>query len=131
MRRAMVVGIGLLVVLAGCGEPETVDIVTAAAETSAATDCGTEVLDQGARLSDRGAACFLDAVTAGDPATLEVTYPTTEGDPITQVFRNLESGGIQVQTDSTKDRLGSGEVETQVCTGPSRSSFALTFEECH
>ncbi|GLY32443.1 hypothetical protein [Kineosporia sp. NBRC 101731] len=131
MWRWTVVGIGLLVALGGCGEPETVEVVTAAAETSAMTDCGTEVLDQSARISDQGADCFLGAVTAGDPATLEVTYPTVEGDPITQVFRNLGSGEIQVETDSTKDRFGSGEVETQVCTGPSRSSFALTFDECH
>jgi hypothetical protein len=94
------------------------------------TDCGASVLEQGEQLGDQAADCFLNALTANKPARLEVSFPTTEGDPITQTYQHLEAGRVQVVTDATQDRLGSGKIETQVCTGPSRSSFAFTFEHC-
>lgn len=128
MRLRIVVGIGLLAALAGCGAEETVEVVSPAAP--AVTDCGVFVLHQGEQISASAADCFIEATAAGDPATLEVTFPTTEGDPIVQTYRHTGDAKVQVVTDATQDNFGSGKIETQVCTDPARSSFALTFAAC-
>ncbi|GAB3248754.1 hypothetical protein [Kineosporia babensis] len=130
MRLGIVAVIGLVVALAGCGQEDAIEVRTSGATPAATQDCGESVLQQGERISEQAADCFLDAVDAHSPASLEVSFPTTEGDLIQQTYESLETGKVEVTTDTTQDRYGSGEVQTQVCSGPVRSSFAFTFTTC-
>lgn len=135
MRLGVVVGIGLIFALAGCGAEETVEVVAPAAPSSTATaiDCGAAVLGQGEQISDSLADCFLKGVAADDPVSLEVSFPTTEGDPIVQTYRHLGAGRVQVVTDSTRTVSVPGRSGPRSAPGrsarPSRSLFR-TVSDC-
>ena len=130
MRRTTALPLGLVLLLAACGADNTVEVVTAEASHQAAIDCGAHEIAQNERLNTPAATCLLDAVEADEPAILEITYLTTEGDPIEQVYRHLGAGKVQVVTDTTEDRFGPNETRTEECTGLVRSSFAFTFSTC-
>ncbi|GLY15711.1 hypothetical protein Kisp01_27260 [Kineosporia sp. NBRC 101677] len=130
MRRTTALGLGLVLLLAGCGADNTVEVVTAEASQQAATDCGDHEIGQNERLNTPAATCLLDAVKADEQAILKITFLTTEGDPIKQVYRHLGAGEVQVVTDTTEDKFGPNEVRTETCTGLVRSSFAFTFSAC-
>jgi hypothetical protein len=98
--------------------------------TTAGTDCGTHVLQQGERLPDTAIACFLDAVAAGRPARLAETRPTVEGDPIHMLYTADATGAVQVTKDSREDSFGSRGVTRQTCTGPFADHGHIGFAEC-
>jgi hypothetical protein len=74
--------------------------------------CGEYTLGQGETLPDEAVDCMADAGTDG--ATLTVTAPTTEGDPIVTVYTAKPDGSIEVYTDMTEDRFGGG-ISVQIC----------------
>jgi hypothetical protein len=74
--------------------------------------CGEYTLGQGETLADEAVDCMADAGTDG--ATLTVTAPTTEGDPIVTVYTAKPDGSIEVYTDMTEDRFGGG-ISVQIC----------------
>ncbi|GAB6903491.1 hypothetical protein [Kineosporia succinea] len=125
MRLRAFLGIGLIVVLSACGGRGDVQVVEAASASSPGTDCGSFTLAAGERISDRAADCFLGAVTAGDAARLEVTFPTVEGDEIVQTYRHEQAGEVVVTT----GRDGEAQ-QTQSCTDPVRASVSFTFGAC-
>jgi hypothetical protein len=47
-------------------------------------------------------------LAAGRGAELSVTYPTVEGDPITDYYRVTPEGHFEVYSDGTEDRYGDG-----------------------
>jgi hypothetical protein len=49
--------------------------------------------------------CLLAAVAAGRPAQLIRTHATIEGDPITEYYRVLGPGRVEVFIDSTPDQF--------------------------
>ncbi|HET6531411.1 MAG TPA: DUF4362 domain-containing protein [Actinoplanes sp.] len=118
----------LLVALSGCaasGEP-----AGPAPSASAAVDCGTFVLKQGERLRTTALECLIDAVEAGRPARLAVTYPTIEGDPIHETYESGANGQVRVTRDTRQDAFGSQEVITQLCTGIAVDHGGPTFRTC-
>lgn len=74
--------------------------------------CGEYTLGQGETIPDEAVDCMADAGTDG--ATLTVTAPTTEGDPIVTVYTAKPDGSIEVYTDMTEDRFGGG-ISVQIC----------------
>lgn len=85
-------------------------------------ECGSLDVDQGERwrAADPEAwGCFADALAAGEPAELAVTYPTIEGDPIRTWFR-LTGDGMEVYTDPTADSYGADGWSFQECDPPER-----------
>ena len=67
--------------------------------------CGEYTLDQGESIPQDAVDCMSDP---GDGATLKVTAPTVEGDPIVTTYTAYRNGTIQVTIDATKDRYGGG-----------------------
>jgi hypothetical protein len=54
-----------------------------------------------------GRDCFLLAYREQRPAEFTRTQLTTEGDPITSIYRIIGRGRVEVFIDSTQDRFGS------------------------
>jgi hypothetical protein len=77
--------------------------------------CGEEVLEQGQAGDVEMRTCLLEAYRDGRPAELISTFPTIEGDPITQYIRVHENGVVEIFVDATRDRFGSGAWERMVC----------------
>ncbi|GEL93458.1 hypothetical protein [Cellulomonas composti] len=78
--------------------------------------CGEIVLGQGEQVPATAWAC-LDAAT-GTGATLVVTFPTTEGDPIVTTYRvGPDVDGLEITTDATQDRFGGPDagISTETC----------------
>jgi hypothetical protein len=59
--------------------------------------------------------CLLDALAAGRPAELIRTFATIEGDPITEYYRVLGAGRVEVFVDSTQDSFGSRKWTHLLC----------------
>jgi hypothetical protein len=59
--------------------------------------------------------CLLDAVAAGRPAQLIRTYATIEGDPITEYYRVLGPGRVELFIDSTPGQFGAQKWIHMVC----------------
>lgn len=76
-----------------------------------AESCGEYTLGQGESLSQEAVDCMTDAAPG---ATLIVTAPTVEGDPIVTTYTVLADGGYEVYADMTKDSYGGG-TSTMVC----------------
>ncbi|GIJ79108.1 hypothetical protein SAMN05443287_101557 [Micromonospora phaseoli] len=100
--------------------------------TAAGTrDCGTLTLRQGQELPPDALQCVIEATETRQPAQLVVTLPTIEGDPITTSYSVTADGQVEVTTDARADRLGSGNVERQTCTGPTiQDGLRLSFATC-
>ena len=133
------VGSALLVACTGTKSfpengPETFAGLTdhrTAVTTDTGIDCGTYLRDQGENLPEAAATCLISAVTAEKPVRLRESYPTVEGDPILVTYTSKGTGGeIDVSTDYTKDRFGSGTVGHDTCTGPTYEQEQLRFENC-
>jgi hypothetical protein len=75
------------------------------------TVCGEYTLDQGESISQEAVDCMAEG---GPGATLTVTTPTVEGDPIVTTYTGLAGGGYEVHADMSKDRWGGG-TSTMVC----------------
>ncbi|GAA1987562.1 hypothetical protein [Microbacterium pumilum] len=95
----------LLLALAGCatGTPAALDLPPS---------CGEYTLGQGESIPDEAVDCMAAAGEAG--ATLTVTSPTTEGDPILTVYTAMPDGSVEVYADMTEDRFGGG-ISVQIC----------------
>ncbi|MEU8818930.1 DUF4362 domain-containing protein [Actinoplanes sp. NPDC048796] len=92
-------------------------------------DCGTFRLED-RQLPQEAGLCLLGAARQGQIARLEVTAPTTEGDPITTVYATRPDGGVEVVEDNRRDSRGSREVTREVCTGPAIGEYGLQFSQC-
>jgi len=68
--------------------------------------CGTErATTPHGPWNEAARACFVDAYRAQRPAEFVSTSLTTEGDPITSIYRVLPAGQIEIFIDSTQDRF--------------------------
>ncbi len=99
---AAVIALLIAVTLAGCasaapGAPPAPEQPTA---------CGEYELDQGESIPQEAVDCMAEAGENG--ATLTVTTPTVEGDPIVTTYTALPDGGMEVYADMTEDRYGGG-----------------------
>jgi hypothetical protein len=93
-------------------------------------NCGKYVLSQGETEPADAYRCFIEAVGAGHPAQLEVTRPTTEGDPIPVSYAGHASGEVERITDSRQDAFGTRTMTREVCSGPAVLRGLLTFAHC-
>ncbi|MGY1730926.1 hypothetical protein ACI798_05345 [Geodermatophilus sp. SYSU D01045] len=67
--------------------------------------CPAQDLGQGERVAADALACL-----AAGEAELEVTRPTTEGDPVTSWYRARPGlPGLEVFVDGSRDRFGTGD----------------------
>ena len=117
--------------LAGCGGDE--ETAPEPDETRrGARQCGAyENLNEPVTDAQREAnRCILDALEAGEPATLVVTRATVEGDPIVTHVTVHASDQVELVVDDTKDRFGSGKVETLFCTGLRERGDFLEGTDC-
>ncbi|WP_433824835.1 DUF4362 domain-containing protein [Actinoplanes sp. CA-015351] len=89
---------------------------SASSFSAAAGDCGSFDLHQGEEVPGDAVTCLLDAFTAKRVATLKVTSPTTEGDPIPVTYATRADGRIDVTTDSRQDNFGTQIIERVTCS---------------
>ena len=76
---------------------------------TALPSCGSErATTQLGPWNQTGRDCFLLAYREQRPAEFTRTQLTTEGDPITSIYRIIDRDRVEVFIDSTKDRFGSG-----------------------
>jgi len=110
--------VALTILISACSGAGEVTPTT----TEATTECGIYVLDFGVASPDLAAGydCLIDAFQKGEPARLVVTNWTFEGDPIPQTFLVTGPESVVVITDARQDKLGSGRIERQTCTGVRR-----------
>ena len=59
--------------------------------------------------------CVIDALATGRVVHLSVTYPTVEGDPITEFFQTNEDGTVRIVTDNRRDKNARGGILTLRC----------------
>jgi hypothetical protein len=112
--------------VAGCGsEDET-------AEPAAPRDCGRYELahDPPSSAERERNRCLLEAIDAGEPATLVVTRATIEGDPLTTTYRVRDGGAVELVVDTTADRYGPQTVSTLRCEGLRESNGVLEGSGC-
>lgn len=79
--------------------------------------CGTENWTQQGSFNAQGRQCLLEAYAAGQTAIFEITFPTTEGDPIIQHI-SVGAGKVQVSIDTTNDKFSAKQdrkVTTYAC----------------
>ncbi|MDG4788807.1 hypothetical protein O7626_23260 [Micromonospora sp. WMMD1102] len=93
-------------------------------------DCGTFKLAQGEQLPGSAVRCLTGAAAAGEPAHLQETRPTVEGDPITTTYIVDAQGQVRVVFDTRADRFGSGKVHLQSCTGLTQVDGRLVTKGC-
>jgi len=79
-----------------------------------ARDCGTFVSDQVPGAAVRGFECAAAAFAAGEPARLEVTFPTDEGAPVKSTFET-DGEVIRVRDDYSRDPFSDGGVGEREC----------------
>lgn len=111
----------------GCGDRPDV--------APAAPSCGSYEVSQGDFGSDMTEfdgrqRCLLDAFEAGTAASLSITTPTVEGDPIEEQYTVVGRRLVEVRTDTTEDEFGPKEVTTQRCTGLRSSGTHLVASDC-
>jgi hypothetical protein len=104
--------------------------ISATAAAEARKDCGTYVLSQGETVPGTAYACLIEAVDSRRAAKLEVTQPSTEGDPIPVTYIADAEGRVKMITDSRGDRFGTQVVTQQICSGPIVRGGQLTFANC-
>jgi hypothetical protein len=82
-----------------------------------AKDCGTETATgPNGPWNIDARECFWALYLQGTPAMFTTTRPTTEGDPITTVFRVYGPGTVEVVEDTTLDRFGAQAVTRYACS---------------
>jgi hypothetical protein len=132
--RLVVAGLALAA-LTGCGSqapagPPRPVAELASPTATAVTDCGTFTLGQGDRLPDTAVDCLREAVRDRRRARLEMTAPTTEGDPIRSTYLSDASGRVEVVTDTRQDRFGPRTIQRQTCTDMLPERSWVMFEHC-
>lgn len=129
--RTLVAATAVVLVLSACGSSPTVgDLPGAAPSPSGSTgtgtgagtgtDCGAVVLRQGEQLEVVGAterACLEAALREGRSATLTVTAPTVEGDPVTTSWRLDADGSLSADIDASRDRYAGSQPRTRATCG--------------
>ena len=75
--------------------------------------------------------CIKTAVAHGTPAVLIQRSTTVEGDPIRQQFRVRGVRRIEVVTDYTRDRFGSGTIHEETCYELVVHEGLVRAEDCH
>lgn len=104
---ALAIAVALLAgCVAGPGVPQAQPTPAAFLEREALAACDPVTLGQGEEVPTDAVACLEEAGPAG--AELAVTRPTVEGDPVTEYYRVLPSGGWEVYIDMTRDAYGGG-----------------------
>jgi hypothetical protein len=88
-------------------------------------DCGTYPLTR--RLPDGAETCLADAVRNREPAHLDWTRPTTEGDPVRTTYVTDVAGRVLITTDTRGDRMGPQTILRESCAG---IQPGLMFETC-
>jgi hypothetical protein len=94
----------------GSSGPSPAGTPIAVADRSVLPACGTETWTSPTGPMNLGArACFINAYRTGQPAEFISTSLTSEGDPITSIYRVLGGGRVEIFIDSSQDRFaGSG-----------------------
>lgn len=112
-----------LVVAVSCSSPAaapTTDPPDWYADRDEVPSCGTFAFEGYDAPEDlgQGTRCLLDAFADDEPAELEITELTDEGDPITSIYRTSGDGGLELLTDWTQDEFRSDTSHTHAeCTG--------------
>lgn len=78
----------------------------------------------------KGQECLLDAFESGEPAELEVTQLTEEGDPVTDILRVIDEGEVEVLMDRRLDEFSSMDFGHMVCTELHEQEITLAATEC-
>jgi hypothetical protein len=106
-----------LVIGVGCGTQRR-DGLPKGVSLPKGSSCGSFVIPQGGyepaefRVQQE---CLLDAFAAGRGSSLSYRVPTAEGDPIDVRLTVVDRGVVEVRTDETEARHGSGRVRTERC----------------
>ena len=131
MRRVLIVA-GVLVAVSACGSPEAAAPLSppSASGSGSVLDCGVFVLDQGETVPAAAGRCLLEALSAGQPARLRVTSPTTEGDPIPTTYTTRPDGRVDVVVDTRQDQFGPRSVTRQTCAAPVLADRGLELGDC-
>lgn len=118
--------------LAACSSPSSAtEASRPTTGTSAAVlDCGDHLARQGESPDATAVRCFVDAVLAHRPVRLQLTAPTTEGDPIITTYTADVTGRTTVVVDARQDRFGQKIVQQELCDGPKIVAGGLIFETC-
>jgi|SRR5450759_4324621 hypothetical protein len=120
MMRVGVLLVAALAVVAACGQapataaPSASPAATAAAQVpeavrsrSSLPSCGAEnATSQNGPWNETARACFWAAYQKGQLAEFTSTRLTTEGDPITTIYRVLGPGRVEIFEDTTQDKFG-------------------------
>ncbi len=111
MRRNYLIGVGMLVLLSGCGEVTSTDSTTLTAEK----ETGEEPVRVEVNYKDvTNREKFEDFVAGGETNAIIITQNTIEGDPIYRTLKRTDEG-IEYTLDTTEDAFGSQEIVTSTC----------------
>jgi hypothetical protein len=69
-------------------------------------------------------------VTARGPAPLRMTRPTTEGDPIIDVYNSTSDGTVEIVADTRADNFGPKQITRTTCTGITPLRGWFDFASC-
>lgn len=120
------VGVVLLLVVAGCASPSAAPMSSSApaapssapaSSGPAVADCGSFTLRQGEEMPESPVTCFLDAHRAKRAARLERTAPSVEGYPMREEYVTDDTGLIGVTIDMSQDPYGGFRIERKICSG--------------
>jgi hypothetical protein len=114
--RKVVAGFAIAFALVSCSRVQPPSNAPAVVvNRPALPSCGQESVSRSAGFNVEARSCFWDAYQHGRPAEFISTELTTEGDPVTSMYRVLPLGNVEVFIDSTKDKYGSGTWTKQAC----------------
>lgn len=74
--------------------------------------------------------CFLDAFRSGEPAELEYTQLSEEGDPGTDIYRVLGQGELEMLLDRRQDQYGNLDFGHLVCTDLAEGELTVSPMSC-
>lgn len=130
-RRALTLALAGLVVL-GCEDTETA-VPEWYADRDPMPSCGTfapEDVRHDNQELEEAQECLREAFASGEPAELEVTHRTEEGDPVTDILRVVGEGEVEVLMDHRQDEFGSMDFGHMVCTELHEQEVALGPAAC-
>lgn len=110
----------MIAVLGSCGSPTTRSDPAPPPEATAEFSCGEVVLAQGEVLEVAGSmqrTCLESALRDGRSATLTVTAPTVEGDPVTTAWVVTADGTLSADSDTSRDRFADPSGDYRVTCG--------------
>jgi hypothetical protein len=112
MRRILL--LPAVLALAACSPDDTRQ--AAEPPRPATVDCGTFDLKLSGENPGAAGRCLIDAVTARQPARLEIIRNTDEGDPISTTYQSAGDGRVEIVTDTRQDRFGPQRITRTTCT---------------